>query len=1248
LSGMLRGTRTGVYVGASRGDYADLAGADSDDLSRMLPGNMGAIIANRVSHYFDFSGPSVVVDTACSSSLVALDQAVRALQSGDIDAAVAGGVNLLISPRPFEAFRQDGMESASGRCRTFDAGADGFVRGEGAAAVVLKRHADAVRDGDHVLALVRGSATNHDGRTNSLPVPSPVAQRDVIERAHRRAGTRPAEVGYVEAHGTGTKLGDPIEIRGLTDAYRGDSAANAVCALGSVKSNLGHLEFAAGIAGVVKAVLMLERGALPPSLHFVEPNPHIDFAASPFWIVDRLRPWPTSTQPRRAAVSSFGVGGTNAHVVLEQAPPADHPPPDASEWPQLVVLSAVDEGALASMADDLIHHLDAHPEQSIAALAHTLDTGRPLLPCRLAVVARDREQLLDRLALAAAAPAAPRGSGVFVHAVAPGDDLPALPPRLRGRIAALDARTRQLVEQVAVDDRLRAPEGASAAAAPDVVSAAPSVDLLGLVGELWTLGVRCDLAALRVPGHRRKVPVPGMRYRRQRCWWPAPTAAGRHRPAPSIAMAPAIAPAPPAPALIARRDLLGFLQQQVAQSLGKPPDTVDPRTPLVEMGVDSLAAAELMTAVRDATGLAEDTSFFFEHPTLARLADALIARGVSGLAAAPASAVPVVAPIGSPDHDRAIAIVGMAARVPGADTLEAFWDNLSHGRDAITDVPRARFDIETIFNPDRRSRRGSYGRWGGFLDDIDQFDARFFRIAEREARTMDPQHRLLLLTAWHALEDAGLARDIAGSRTGVYVGASYTHHRDRMVQGGHQVDDAHEVLDNHNAVLANRVSYFLDLHGPCLTIDTLCSSSLVGLDAAVQALRRGEIDRAIVAGVHVALSPGYYEAVSRLGALSPDGRCRAFDAAANGYVPGEGVIAVVLEPLAVAQRQRRHVHAVVRGTAVNHGGQSGGLTVPNPAAQAAVIRQALADAGVEGASISYLEAHGTGTALGDPVEMRGIVAALGDGAPRQGCGLGSLKSNIGHLEPAAGLAGVVKVALALQHRQLPPTLHLHEPQPAIVFEEGPCYLVDRLRPWRSVTSRRAGVSSFGLGGTNAHAVLEEAPPRPLPAPAAGPWLFALSAKSDAALAVLVERMRAFLATVEPVPAIADICRSATEGRAHFPRRIACVVDSVPALERQLAGVAAELARGAPCPAPAGAGAAATAACAFLAGAEIEVASSFAGAGFVRLPLYPFGLEATADAQPGVVESTGHPFAEVVEPLDGAGGFVVHLDGEGTA
>lgn len=382
----LAGSRTGVFVGGSRSEYGLLFvdRPPEADLTRLLSGNMDAILANRISHVFDLRGPSVSVDTACSSSLVAVDQAVRSLLNGDCDQAIAGGVNLLLSPFGFEAYRQDGMESASGLCRTFDAGADGFVRGEGVGAVLLKPLEDALADGDHIRAVILGTATNHGGRTNALSVPSAVAQAEVIRKALDRADLTATDIDYVEAHGTGTKLGDPIEIRGLESALEGATEIG----VGSVKTNIGHLEHAAGIAALIKVILSLEKESLPPSLHFQTPNPHIRFDASPFFVVDQTRAWRRGPRARRAGVSSFGVGGTNAHVILEEAP-RRATLPEKKRTDPILCLSARTERGLAAYARRFANALD---EERFAVAAHTANTGRPHLAWRVAV--RSKAELL--------------------------------------------------------------------------------------------------------------------------------------------------------------------------------------------------------------------------------------------------------------------------------------------------------------------------------------------------------------------------------------------------------------------------------------------------------------------------------------------------------------------------------------------------------------------------------------------------------------------------------------------------------------------------------------------------------------------------------------------------------------------------------------------------------------------------------------------------------------------------------------
>ncbi|MYV72271.1 polyketide synthase, partial [Streptomyces sp. SID2131] len=395
------------------------------------------------------------------------------------------------------------------------------------------------------------------------------------------------------------------------------------------------------------------------------------------------------------------------------------------------------------------------------------------------------------------------------------------------------------------------------------------------------------------------------------------------------------------------------------------------------------------------------------------------------------------------------------------------WPLLRAGGHAFTDVPAERWDVDAHFEQRGPRVTGTYCRKGAFLSGTDRFDPAFFGISVREAEEMDVQQKLLLEHAWAVRDDAGLAgrRDI-----GVFVGATYTHHRDAQ---GLETVGPHTALGSMNAVLANRISYALDLTGPSQTVDTLCSSSLVALQQAVAALRAGHCAAAIVAACQVGLTPWYYRSLSQLGALS-EGLPKPFDEHADGFLPGEGALAVLLKPLADAERDGDLIWGVVRGTAVNHGGRGSALPVPRSEAQAAVVRAALDDAGLAPADISLVETHGTATRLGDPIEIAALTEVFGDDPEREGpCHLGAVKGNIGHLEPAAGLAGLVKALLCLRHGEIPPVAGFEKPSSHLDLSSGPFEIPTEPRPWTSDGPRRFGVSSFGMGGTNAHVVVEE-------------------------------------------------------------------------------------------------------------------------------------------------------------------------------
>jgi len=514
-----------------------------------------------------------------------------------------------------------------------------------------------------------------------------------------------------------------------------------------------------------------------------------------------------------------------------------------------------------------------------------------------------------------------------------------------------------------------------------------------------------------------------------------------------------------------------------------------------------------------------------------------------------------------------IAIIGAGCRFPGAENLEQFWRLLEQGVDAITEVPPDRWPADAYYDPNPATPEKMTTRWGGFLKDVDKFDASFFGISGREADQIDPQQRLLLECTWEALEDAGLPADeLSGSRTGVFVGISNSDYA-RLCYRDLSDITAYSATGTCLSVAANRISYVLNFRGPSVSVDTACSSSLVAVHLARQSLLRGESELCVAGGVNLILTPEAMIVFSQARMMAADGRCKTFDARADGYVRGEGCGMVVLKRLGDALRDGDRILAVIHGSAVNQDGLTNGLTAPNGPAQQDVIRRALEDAGVQPPEISYVEAHGTGTALGDPIEVQALKAVLLPGRrPQQRCWLGSVKTNVGHLESAAGAASLLKVVAALQHHRIPKNLHFQELNPYIRLEGTPMAVADQCIDWpaNSARGRLAGISAFGFGGTNCHLVVGEAPASE-PTPAARferpRHLLALSAKTPEALRELAARYAALL-QAQPDLSLADVCHTANTGRAKFAWRLALNAESTAEMQRRLAEQADAMEQGA--------------------------------------------------------------------------------------
>ncbi|SAL32898.1 polyketide synthase [Caballeronia udeis] len=652
--------------------------------------------------------------------------------------------------------------------------------------------------------------------------------------------------------------------------------------------------------------------------------------------------------------------------------------------------------------------------------------------------------------------------------------------------------------------------------------------------------------------------------------------------------------------LSAPGDLLGktraLLSSEFAVVLKMPVERIELRAPLEKYGIDSILAMSLTSRLEATFGTLPKT-LFFEYQTVAELADYFVqahspklatllapreqapaarsraAESVSAPAAIPAAAPtlgrrprarylaePAEAPAtkasaASPHaHDEPIAIVGLSGRYPEAADLEAFWQNLRDGKDCIVEVPGSRWNWRDYYSEDKTKEGAHFSKWGGFIEGVDEFDPRFFNIAPREAAGIDPQERLFLQHAWMAIEDAGYTRaDLQiphdgrqPGQVGVYAGVMYGEYN----------------LSGTLANIANRVSYFLNLHGPSLTLDTMCSSSLMALHLACQDLKLGRTSLAIAGGVNVSIHPNKYTMLSGGQFISTDGHCQSFGEGGDGYIPGEGVGVAVLKRLSDAERDGNVIYGVIKGSALNHGGKTNGYTVPNPQAQADVIRQALADAGIDARQVGYIEAHGTGTKLGDPIEIAALTKAFYDGAPDSSrefgyCRIGSAKSNIGHCESAAGIAGVTKVLLQMKHGVIVPSLHSRRLNPHIDFDATPFVVNQSLTPWephhldgRSLP-RIAGISSFGAGGSNAHVIIEEyRPAAARNSAAASPIVVPLSARTTDGLQRRARDLAAFLQRDTQIDPEA-LAYTLQVGREAMEERVVFVVDTLDELSSKL-------------------------------------------------------------------------------------------------
>jgi polyketide synthase PksN len=650
-----------------------------------------------------------------------------------------------------------------------------------------------------------------------------------------------------------------------------------------------------------------------------------------------------------------------------------------------------------------------------------------------------------------------------------------------------------------------------------------------------------------------------------------------------------------------REKMQSALIYLISQQLKVKVEDIDVDAELSEFGFDSISLTAFSNTLNKSYGLELSPTIFFEYPTVAGFAEYLAhehqgllaekfalrtnAKRASGVVARSPEVLQAAGsgrrhrrtslPSTADQGPEPIAIIGMSGCFPGARDVDAFWENLAKGKDCITEIPKERWDWRA-FSGDAGEGSTTSLKWGAFIEGIAEFDPLFFGISPREAELMDPQQRLLMTYTWKAIEDAGYsAQSLSGSQTGIFVGTANSGYSELIGQANIPIE-GYSSTGAVSSLGPNRMSYLLNLHGPSEPIETACSSSLVAIHRAVRAIQNGDCEMALVGGINTIITPWGHISFSKAGMLSEDGRCKTFSKAANGYVRGEGVGMLLIKKLAAAERDGDHIYGVIRGSSENHGGRANSLTAPNPKAQAELIKAAYREAKIDPRSVSYIEAHGTGTSLGDPIEINGLKSAFGDlyQDPQLGegalsgahCGIGSVKTNIGHLELAAGIAGVIKVLLQLKHKTLVKSLHCEEINPYIQLQDSPFYLLQESQPWTATRMqghelpRIAGISSFGFGGVNAHVIVEEyVEPQTTVTPSIEitperPALMVLSAKNEERLK---EQVKQLLSHVEAQSLqdndLANLAYTLQVGREAMEQRLAFSVTTIEQLKEKLGG-----------------------------------------------------------------------------------------------
>lgn len=1074
----VRGKNYGVFIGVEEGEYDYLTPNDKNSIISHHNG----ILAGRISYFLDLKGPNLAINTACSSGLVALHQAVQSLRQNECELALVGSANTLLSVNSYQELTKLGILS-SNQCHPFDVKANGILPGESAIILVLKPLIEALSDEDKIYGVIKSSAVNYDGKTNGITAPNGISQFNLINNLYNKCDINVENIEYFIAHGTGTKLGDPIEVNALTDVFKHHTQKLNYCAISSIKANIGHTFAASGLVNIACILMALKHNQIPPMLNCTEVSDHINFSNSPFYINQQLRAWEAKpSKLRLAATSAFGMSGTNAHVVIEEYKKINLKKLPNSPSCYLLPVSAKTEAQLKAYLSSLLNYIkETNP--LLIDLAYTYQTGREAMEERATFLVKDSHELIEKLHL-------------YLENGAESHD-----PVNKIEFAISPLCTEEELQQLA---------------------------------DAWMSGIDVNWSLLYSEVKPLKISTPTYPFLEQSF---------------RLQASNVLTPSSSQNAVKYEKDLLHKILHKLKILLNELTDIgidkININTPLVSYGIDSLMIVQLnekfnsllpnlsKTILYEVKNLNELANYIFKNNSEECLAWLDLKSTISSEIKFNQSTLQSINhiektfSIAKTDKKNSIAIISVSGNYPEAPSIEQLWKNLVLAKNCVTEIPKIRWNLADHYHPNAEeafSLGKSYSKWGGFIANFSEFDPLFFNISPHDALSMDPQERVFLQCCWDLLERAGHTRSALtqhyNKQVGVFVGVTKNYFQ--SVSPNYQEGIVPTSLF---WSIANRLSYFLDIEGPSLAIDTACSSSLSSVHTACLYLLSGECQLAIAGGVNLNLHPASYNFLSATRAISSNGYCESFGKGANGYVPSEGVGSILLKPLDRAIADNDTIHGVILASRVNHGGKTHGFTVPNPNAHSKLIIQTIRDANINPRAISYIEAHGTGTSLGDPIEIAGLTQAFNQFShDTQYCAIGSIKSNIGHCEAAAGIAGITKVLLQMKAKQIVPSLHADILNPNINFESTPFKVQQNLVEWnRPIINengqsieypRISGISSFGAGGANAHLILQEyeSPPDKI-TPSYfenQTFLFPISAKAKEQLIIYAKNIASFL------------------------------------------------------------------------------------------------------------------------------------------